>query len=199
MDPNPPQPTTNNPLSWFYSPTRPKQDTYKQDTEATQNYNYLRWQVTQRDNTDEQTRGCTMNHTTHFATGFPAMNYTGNYGNTAVGGCDVDLYSRLVLGDEGTFRVKGHQQLFPRPWATTPNMGGGPSAAMKDTESKLIQSAPIRQTKECGTVTDKTFGNYWTPMIPELRGEMADVNTYVEQWTRGGDPSRLIFKDRVIN
>jgi hypothetical protein len=138
-----------------------------------------------------------------FATNFPAMNYSGAGGGqgglTAVGGQDVDLYSRLILGDEGTFRVKGHQQLFARPYATTPNMGGGPSASAKDTESKLIQSQVIRQPKEFGTVTDKTFPWVWTPMIPELRSEMSDVNTYVEQWTRGGEPSRLVVKNRVLN
>jgi hypothetical protein len=193
-----PQPMTTNPMSWFYSTTRPKNDVVKQNQEASQNFNALTWQTSTR-LPDEQTRSCTMDQTTKFATGFPALNYTGNYGNTAVGGCDVDLYSRLLLGDEGTFRVKGHQQLFARPWATTPNMGGGPSASAKDTESRLIQSAPIRQLKGCGTVTDKTFPNYWTPMIPELRSEMGDVNTYVEQWTRGGEPSRLVAKNRVLN
>jgi acetyl-CoA acetyltransferase len=53
--------------------------------------------------------------------------------------------------------------------------------------------------KEFGTVTDKTFPWVWTPMIPELRSEMSDVNTYVEQWTRGGEPSRLVVKNRVLN
>jgi len=190
------EPLTHNPTSWFFSTTRPKNDVVKQDQEAVQNSNSMLWQTTQW---NEQTDSCTMNGTIGLATGFPALNYTGNYGNTAVGGCDINVYSRLKLGDEGTFRVKGNQQLFPRPWATTPNMGGGPSADNKDTESYLWQAAPIRQTKECGTVTDKTFPNYWTPMIPELRSEMHDVNTYVEQWTRGGDASRLNVKNRVLN
>ena len=169
------EPLTHNPTSWFFSTTRPKNDTVKQDQEAVQNSNAMSWQTTQW---NEQTDSCSMHQTIGLATGFPALNYTGNYGSTAVGGCDINLYSRLKLGDEGTFRVKGNQQLFPRPWATTPNMGGGPSASDKDTESYLWQAAP---------------------MIPELRSEMHDVNTYVEQWTRGGEASRLNVKNRVLN
>jgi hypothetical protein len=192
-----PQPITKNPESWFYTATRPKNDTVKQNQEAEQNSGALNWNLT-HPVPDEQTRGCTMERTTAFASQFPTMNYTGNYGNTAVGGCDIDLYSRLMLGDVNTQRVKGHQQVFARPWATTPNMGGGPGVTQKDTESRLIQAVPVRQRKEFGTVTDKTFPNYWTPMIPELRSEMSDVNTYVEQWTRGGDPSRLNVKNRVL-
>jgi hypothetical protein len=190
-----PQPMTHNPMSWFYATSRPKNDVVKQDQEAAQNYGSLQWQTGQP--------LPSMEGALTFATNFPAMNYSGSGGgqggSTAVGGQDVDLLSRLLLGDEGTFRVKGHQQLFARPYATTPNMGGGPSASAKDTESKLIQSQVIRQPKEFGTVTDKTFPWVWTPMIPELRSEMSDVNTYVEQWTRGGEPSRLVVKNRVLN
>lgn len=180
-------PLSMNPVSWFYTSTRPKQDTSSQSMDAEQNLNAMNWQ------TAAPTQ--TMTNAIKTATTAPAMNVGIGNGGTAAGGGDIDLYSRLRLGDDGTFRQKGHQQLFSRPWATTPFMNGGPSASDKDTESRLMQSMNVRQLKGCSTVTDKTFTGYWTPMIPELQAEMTNVNTYVEQFPRGGESSRLIFKN----
>jgi hypothetical protein len=128
-----------------------------------------------------------------FASQYVTMNFTGNYGNTAAGGCDVDLYSRLILGDENTQRPKGVQQTFARPWATTPFMSGGAPQDKKDLESELIQSAPIRSRKECSTVSDKFFANQYDPLLPSVSKEIKNVNNWVSDgWVRGGDPTRLI-------
>lgn len=190
------EPQTVNPTSWFYAPTRPKNDVQHaeydvRDNAAQQSY-YM--------NAVQPSAGCQdFDPKSTWASQFVTMNYTGNYGNTAAGGCDTDLYSRLLLGDVNTQRVKGHQQTFARPWATTPNLGGGPSAANKDIESQLIQSAMIRTPKECSTVTDKFFANQYDPQLPSVQAEMKDVNNFVQTWSRGGDPTRLLYKNSVQN
>jgi hypothetical protein len=187
-----------NPLSWFYAPTRPKADTRQmqydaQDNAAQQSY-YLstaRPAPTPCQNPDA---------TGAFASQFLAMNYTGNFGNTAAGGCDVDLYSRLILGDPNTQRPKGHQQLYERPWASSPFMAGqGAPKEDKDRESYLLQSMPVRQRKECSTVTDKFFPNHFDPLIPSVRDEIRNVDNWVKSdWTRGGDPTRII-RQKAVN
>jgi len=183
-------------MSWFYAPTRGKNDVtsmnYDARADAAQQSYYM--------NTAPKTSGCQdFEPKASWASQFVTMNYTGNYGNTAAGGCDTDLYSRLMLGDEGTQRQKGHQQTFARPWATTPNLGGGPSAAEKDTESRLIQSVAVRTPKECSTVTDKFFSTQFDPQIPSVQQEMKNADNFVQSWSRGGDPTRILYKKTVQN
>jgi hypothetical protein len=183
------EPQTSNPISWFYAPTRPKADTRQMQYDSVDNAAQQSYYLNAR-----PPAGCqNPDSTGDFASSFVTMNYTGNYGNTAAGGCDADLYSRLMLGDPNTQREKGHQQLFARPWASTPFMSGGAPQDKKDIESGLIQSAPVRQRKECSTVTDKFFPNQFDPQIPSVRAELRDVNNWVHSdWVRGGDPTRII-------
>ena len=188
------EPQTNNPQQWFYAPTRQRNDTVQQDYNARDNKSHQDYYLT----TARPADSCqNFDPVADFASSFVTMNYTGNFGNTAGGGCDVDLYSRLALGDPGTQRLKGHQQTFARPWATTPNMGGGPSAANKDVESRLIQSAPIRTRKECSTVSDKFFPQQFDPLLQSVREDMKEASGFVQTWSRGGDPTRLIRNKAV--
>jgi hypothetical protein len=183
---------TQTPTSWFFSATRPKADVYDVQKQAFENAQQLQYYVQPKPVACQDP-----DQTGDFAAPFVTMNYTGNYGNTAAGGCDVDLYSRMLLGDPNTQRPKGAQQLFARPWATTPNMLGGAPQDAKDNESRLIQAVPVRNRKDVSTVTDKTFTNQWDPLLPELRNEIRDVNNWVESaWVRGGDPSRLVRNTR---
>ena len=76
-------------------------------------------------------------------------------------------------------------------------MGGGPPVYSKDTESQLIQSAPIRTRKECSTVSDKFFTQQFDPLIPSVKDEMKEVNNFVQPWARGGDPTRLVRQKAV--
>jgi len=181
---------TSNPVSWFYAPTRPKTDTQNlqyevQDNGAQQGY---RLSSVQNSGHCQDTDGLG-----EFASKFVTMNFTGNYGSTAGGGCDVDLFSRLRLGDENTQRPKGHQQTFSRPWATTPFMSGGAPENLKNDESKLLQSMPVRSRKECSTVSDKFFPNQFDPLIPSLKDEIKNVDNWVQPnyWVRGGEVTRL--------
>lgn len=188
------EPQTNNPQQWFYAPTRQRNDTVQQDYNARDNKSHQDYYLS----TARPADSCqNFDAIADFASSFVTMNYTGNFGNTAGGGCDVDLYSRLALGDPGTQRLKGHQQTFARPWATTPNMGGGPSAANKDIESRLIQSAPIRTRKECSTVSDKFFPQQFDPLLQSVRDDMKEASGFVQTWSRGGDPTRLIRNKAV--
>jgi len=189
------EPQTNNPLSWFYAPTRPKSDVTQMGYDARDN-------KTQQDYYLSSARPAPtpcqdFDSKALWASQFVAMNYTGNFGNTAAGGCDVDLYSRLALGDPGTQRAKGHQQVFARPWATTPWMAGGPSESEKDIESQLIQSVPVRTRKECSTVSDKFFANQFDPLLASVKNDIKDSSTFTQTWSRGGDPTRLLRQNAV--
>ena len=191
------EPQTSNPLSWFNSPTRPKADVQQMkydamDNAAQQGYYLSTARPAPAPCQDPMATG-------DFASQYVTMNFTGNYGNTAAGGCDADLYSRIILGDPNTQRVKGPQQTFARPWASTPFMANGAPTEDKDIESKLIQSMPVRSRKECSTVSDKFFSNQFDPLIPAVRDEIKNVNNWVHSdWTRGGDPTRLI-RQKAVN
>ncbi len=191
------EPQSLNPMSWFYSPTRPKADSRQIQYDSADNFAQQKYYLT----TSPPAAPCQdPSKTGNFASQFVTMNYTGNYGNTAAGGCDVDLYSRLMLGDPNTQRPKGNQQVFPRAWSSSPFMANGAPTEDKDTESKLIQSMPVRSRKECSTVTDKFFSNQFDPLIPEVKNEIQNVNNWVHSdWTRGGDPTRLIRHKVVGN
>lgn len=181
------EPQTNNPVSWFYSATRPKADVRQIQYDAADNLAQQSYQL--------KPSGCqTPSATGNFASQFVTMNWTGNFGNTPAGGCDVDLYSRILLGDPNTQREKGHQQTFARPWASTPFMNGV-SPADRDTETKLIQSQPVRQRKECSTVTDKFFSNQFDPLLPSVKREIANPDNWIMQGARGGAPTRILHQN----
>lgn len=192
------EPQTSNPLSWFYAPTRAKADTVQMQYDAIDNAAQQKYYLTTA--RPAPTPCQNPDATGGFAAPFVTMNFTGNYGNTAAGGCDADLYSRLLLGDPNTQRVKGPQQLFERPWASTPFMSQqGAPQDKKDDESRLIQSMPVRQRKECSTVTDKFFPQQFDPLIPSVRDELKNVNNWVHSdWVRGGDPTRII-RQKALN
>ena len=107
------EPQTSNPLSWFYAPTRYKSDVTQMDYDFRDNKAQQDYYMTSARPAPQPCQD--FDRVADFASSFVTMNYTGNYGNTAAGGCDVDLYSRLALGDPGTQRLKGHQQTFARP------------------------------------------------------------------------------------
>ena len=43
---------------------------------------------------------------------------------------------------------------------------------------------------------DKMNPNYYQPLIPVKSSDYKDVNHWVEQWTRGGDATRLMSQTR---
>jgi hypothetical protein len=119
----------------------------------------------------------------------------GGYGNSP-GGCGIDKQSELLWGDPATVKYKGPKQLFQRPWATTPFMGGGDPDAVPD-ESKLIFGHSTANRKSIQTVTDKQFPVF-EPLIPERESDIPDNNYFVEPFLRGGFASRLVPKNRIL-
>jgi len=119
----------------------------------------------------------------------------GGFGNSAGGGCDIDKHSELLWGDPATVKYKGPKQLFQRPWATTPFLGGGDPESVPD-ESKLIFGHSTANRKSIQTVTDKQFPVF-EPLIPEKESDIPDNNYFVEPFLRGGFASRLVPKTRI--
>jgi hypothetical protein len=177
-------------MDWFFAPTRIKTDKYQEDVDALKSQNSLTRQ------TRSLTAGCsdTLNPASAMADQ-PGMIATGGFGQPGMG-CKVDQNTDLLWGMEGAHRQKGPKQLWARPFATTPYLGGGEPQAVDD-ESGLIRSAPPRNRKEASTIMDKTIPNFFQPLITVKSSEYSNPSNWVESWTRGGDATRLVQTKRV--
>jgi hypothetical protein len=85
-----------------------------------------------------------------------------------------------------------------RPFLTVPFMGGGRGNA--DVESILLHSEQVRQGKEAGTVTEKSFDQVFVPLIPSVKDNIQNPKNLVTEvadpgWVRGGLPSRSYIRD----
>lgn len=181
---------SQNSTDWFFAPTRIKADKYQEDVNAIANQNGLTRQ------TLSLSSGCsdTLNPAAAMADQ-PGMIARGGFGQPGTG-CKVDQNTELLWGMEGAHRQKGPKQLWARPFATTPNLGGGEPQAVDD-ESGLIRSAPPRNRKEASTIMDKTIPNFFQPLIGIKASEYANPTNWVESWTRGGDATRLVQTKRM--
>lgn len=182
--------TTTNTYDWFFAPTRIKADSYQEDTNA-----FASEGVRTRQ-TSSLTAGCsdTLNPAAAMADQ-PGMIAMGGFGQPG-SGCKVDENTELRWGLAGTHRQKGPKQQWVRPFATTPFLGGGEPQAVDD-ESGLIRAAPPRGRKENTTIMDHAIPNFYQPLISTKASAYTDVNHWVEQWTRGGDATRLVQLKRV--
>lgn len=180
---------TNNTLDWFFAPTRIKSDEYETAAKQFANESSLTRQ------TLSLSSGCsdTLNPAVAMADQ-PGMVATGGYGMPGTG-CKVDENSELRWGIPGAWRQKGPKQLWARPFATTPNLGGGDPGVVDD-ESGLIFSSPPRNRKEASTIMDKTIPNFFQPLIDIKKSEYSNPTNWVEGWTRGGDATRLVQTKR---
>jgi hypothetical protein len=181
---------TTNTYDWFFAPTRIKADSYQENVNDIASKNSLTRQ------TASITAGCsdTLNPASAMADQ-PGMIAMGGYGQPG-GGCKVDENTELRWGIEGAHRQKGPKQQWARPFSTTPNLGGGDPMAVDD-ESGLLRSAPPRNRKEASTIMDKMIPNYYQPLIGVKADDYKNVNHWVEQWTRGGDATRLVSQERI--
>jgi hypothetical protein len=116
------------------------------------------------------------------------------YGNNK-DGSTIDTQSELLWGAPNTARTKGVKQLFPRPFATTPNLSLGSIENIPD-QSKVIFGHSTANRKSIQTVTDKQFPVF-EPLLPEKEADIAENNYFVEPFLRGGLSSRLIPRVRV--
>jgi len=181
--------SSTNVLDYFFAPTRIRSDEYDQASKQFGNQSALTRQTLSTD------AGCsaTLNPAAAMADQ-PGMVATGGFGHP--GACKIDENSELRWGTPGAWRQKGPKQLWARPFATTPNLGGGDPAVVND-ESGLIFSAPPRNRKEASTIMDKAIPNFYQPLISTKASEYSNPTNWVEGWTRGGDATRLVQTKRV--
>lgn len=109
--------------------------------------------------------------------------------------CNVDSESGLRIGT-----VKRHhkvdQQLFPRPFVTTPFIQRG--EPKPDLESRLISSLQTVRHKQMQNVS--VTDNIFVPMTSNLAATIQDPIHIIQEnvnrtWVRGGVPSRQSVKD----
>jgi hypothetical protein len=181
---------STNTYDWFFAPTRIKADSYQSDTTDFANKSAVSRQ------TMGLYAGCsdTLNPAVAMADQ-PGMIAMGGFGQPGMG-CKVDENTELRWGIEGAHRQKGPKQQWVRPFATTPFLGGGEPTAVDD-ESGLIRSAPPRGKKEATTIMDRAIPNYYQPLLDDKKAAYNDVNHWIEQWTRGGDATRMVQMKRV--
>lgn len=180
--------STTNVLDYFFAPTRIRSDEYDQASKNFGNQSTLTRQTLSTDS------GCsdTLNPASAMADQ-PGMIARGGFGNP--GGCKIDENTELRWGTPGAWKQKGPKQLWARPFATTPNLGGGDPGVVDD-ESGLIFSAPPRNRKEASTIMDKAIPNFYEPLISTKQSEYSNPSNWVESWTRGGDSTRLVQTKR---
>lgn len=85
-----------------------------------------------------------------------------------------------------------------RPFVSVPYMGRGKGEA--DIESRLQQSAYVRQGKDCGTISDTFYENQFTPLIPYVSNNIQNPVHLIPEvasngWMRAGVPSRQWVRD----
>lgn len=119
----------------------------------------------------------------------------GNLGNQPEDGCAVDTHSSLLWGDPGTTRLKEPNQLFPRPFATTPFLAGGTISEI-DNQSKVLFGHSTANRKIIQGVSDTQFPVF-EPLLPSRVSDIPENNYFVEPFLRGGLASRLVPHNRV--
>ena len=87
----------------------------------------------------------------------------------------------------------------PRPFVTVPYMGRGKGDA--DLETQLQQPAFVRQSKDCGTISETLYQNQFTPMIPHVKANIQNPVHLIPEdaskgWIRAGIPSRQWVRDQ---
>ena len=140
---------------------------------------------------------CSMKNAKELATTQPCVNYSGGYG-LAVGGCNVQESSRLLLGGIQT-HPRCRIDLYQRPFATVPFLGRG--SVDPNLESQIQQGEAITNKRTVTKLTEQSYLKYHTtPLLPEVKETIQNPVHLVEGvasegWIRGGVPSRELTKD----
>lgn len=111
--------------------------------------------------------------------------------------CVVDDGSRLRWGLQRRY-PKCNQQLFERPYLTTPYMGRG--YLKPDDETILIHGDQVSTKKSSGALSGITIPNYFTPLIDHLSYNVQNEKHIIQEavdksWVRSGNSSRLVVRD----
>jgi hypothetical protein len=140
---------------------------------------------------------CGMKQPLETALAQPNVFLNGGLGFSDAGGCNIDADSQLRIGGIQT-NPSCKLDLFQRPFATVPYLGRG--AVRPVVESKLQQGDFITNRKSCSTITENTFTQVYTPLVPSLKATIDNPHNLVENvadkgWVRGGMSTRNFMRD----
>ena len=112
--------------------------------------------------------------------------------------CNINGDSQLRHGVQKR-RYKVDQQLFPRPFLTTPYIARG--EFKPDLESRMLSSLQVVKHRQMQNVSE---GNIYIPLTPNLAATVQDPKHIIQEnvsdnWLRGGIPSRQAVKDYDYN
>jgi len=114
-----------------------------------------------------------------------------------VGSCVIDDSSKLRVGLTRRY-PKCPQQLYERPYMTTPYMGRG--YLQPNLESELIYSEDTKVKKSCNTLSGVTIPQQFTPLVDHLSYNVQNPLHIVQEtvdpsWVHGGANTQLIVRD----
>jgi len=115
-----------------------------------------------------------------------------------VGACVIDQHSEIRWGLQKK-HPKCPQQLFERPYKTTPLMAKGVFNA--DQSSELQFAEDTRVKRSCNTLSGITVPQVWTPMIDHIKFNTQNPVHIIEEvgsngaMRHGSWNSRLIIRD----
>jgi hypothetical protein len=113
-----------------------------------------------------------------------------------VGACVISDSTALRVGKVKAW-PKCPQQLFERPYKTTPLMAKGVFNA--DRSSELQFSEDTRVKKSCNTLSGMTIPQQYTPLLDHLSYNVQNEKHIIQEvfggWRRGGSDTRLIVRD----
>ena len=108
--------------------------------------------------------------------------------------CNINKDTELRHGVQKR-RYKVDQQLFPRPFATTPFIAKGQYNS--DLESRMLSSLQVVKHRQMQNVSEN---NIYTPLTPNLAATVQDPIHLIQEnvnakWVSGGIPTRQAVKD----
>lgn len=138
---------------------------------------------------------CLMPETVNIATNLPAVFFKNGHD---VAPCVVDNSTQLRIGKTRKF-PKCPNQLFERPYKTTPNMMRGPSGFVYPAEElNLLSGEPTTTKRQCNTLSGITIEHQWTPLIDHLKNNIQSPQHIIEEehnWVRGGILTHNLIND----
>ena len=141
---------------------------------------------------------CMIPQTIKNATDNVTVPFKNGYGTEQA--CCIDTGSTMRIGLQRRY-PKCPQQLFERPYLTTPYMGRG--FLRPNEESELIFSEDTKVKRSCNTLSGISVPQIWTPMIDHISFNIQNEKHIVQEvfpgWRRGGDNSRSIIKNVDYN
>ena len=134
---------------------------------------------------------CSLSNVLNVSTENRGLTVKDGYG---ISECNINDDSVLRHGAQKR-RYKSDQQLFPRPFLTTPLIARGEHKP--DLETRMLSSLQTVRHSQMQNVSEK---NIYTPMTPNLaRNVQNPIHLITEdvnyRWVRGGQPSRQTVKD----